>query len=126
MTRPRLPIDIRAESSGRRGGEWGTRAASGSPPSIGPSAEARLPASSHPVHQSLPSVLDEALLLEVPEVARLLGIGRTTVYQLIARRELPVICIGRCVRVPRAQLQRWIVRRTADPDAAAASESSRL
>ncbi|HLH67771.1 MAG TPA: helix-turn-helix domain-containing protein [Candidatus Dormibacteraeota bacterium] len=42
------------------------------------------------------------------KVARLLGIGRTKVYELIGRGELPVVRIGRLVRVPRAELERWI------------------
>jgi excisionase family DNA binding protein len=73
-----------------------------------------------------PFAQQEPLLLEASEVARLLGIGRTKVYELIARRELPVICIGRCVRVPRALLQRWIAAHTAIAGVMAESESSQL
>lgn len=39
-------------------------------------------------------------LLSVPEAARLLGIGRTTAYELIAAGELEVIHIGRSARIP--------------------------
>ena len=64
--------------------------------------------------------LVEALLLDSREVERLLGIGRTKVYELIANAQLPVVRIGRCVRVPRDQLRTWIEQRTAptiSPDA---------
>jgi excisionase family DNA binding protein len=51
-------------------------------------------------------------LLRVEEVARLLGIGRTKAFEMVARRELPVIRMGRLVRVPRAALDAWIAERT--------------
>ena len=47
-------------------------------------------------------------LLDCREVAALLGIGRTKTFQMMARAELPVVRIGRCVRVPRSALERWI------------------
>ncbi len=46
-------------------------------------------------------------------MCRLLDVGRSTVYELIARGELPVIRIGRLVRVPRPALEEWIVTNTA-------------
>ena len=60
-------------------------------------------------NQSLP------LLLEVSEVARQLGIGRTMAYQLVARQEIPTVRIGRCIRVPRDELRAWISTRTLVP-----------
>jgi excisionase family DNA binding protein len=51
-------------------------------------------------------------LLRVEEVARILGIGRTKAFEMVARRELPVIRMGRLVRVPRAALDAWIAERT--------------
>ena len=86
MTRVRLPIKAPA-SPGRRGGARGTGAASGSPPI---------------------EMTTEPWLLDSREVARLLGIGRTKTFQLMARAELPVIRIGRCVRVPRSALADWL------------------
>lgn len=47
---------------------------------------------------------DGPLLLRVSEASALLGLSRSTVYQLIARGELRVIRIGRSVRVPRQAL----------------------
>ena len=50
----------------------------------------------------------EPLLLRAPEVARLLGLGRSKVFAMVAAGELPVIRIGRSVRIPRQALERWI------------------
>ena len=55
-----------------------------------------------------PTAPTAPLLLAAPEVATLLGLGLTKVYELIARDEIPVIRIGRCVRVPHEQLTVWI------------------
>jgi excisionase family DNA binding protein len=49
---------------------------------------------------------DLPLLLKIPEAARLLGIGRTTLYQLVARGEVPVLRIGRSVRISRTAVER--------------------
>ena len=109
MSASRLPVRTAPASHIRRGGVRGTRAASGSPPSGAATSRATIQA------EALDSgcrAKHEPLLLEAPEVARLLGIGRTKVYELLARRELPVLCIGRCVRVPKHQLQIWIASHT--------------
>lgn len=47
-------------------------------------------------------------LLRVEEAAKVLGVGRTKVYELIGRGEMPVVRIGRCVRIPRQTLDQWI------------------
>ncbi len=51
-------------------------------------------------------------LLRADEVARVLGIGRSKTYELIARGELPSLRIGRLVRVPRHALEQWIADHT--------------
>lgn len=51
-------------------------------------------------------------LLTVKEVAGRLSIGRTTVYELIARGDLPAIRIGRARRIPASALDRFIAERT--------------
>ncbi len=55
----------------------------------------------------------EPLLLRPTEVATLLGLGRSTIFALLAAGDLPVIRIGRSVRVPRAALELWIDERRA-------------
>jgi excisionase family DNA binding protein len=48
--------------------------------------------------------------LDSREVARLLGISRTKTFQMIASAELPVVRIGRCVRIPREALLHWVLQ----------------
>lgn len=50
----------------------------------------------------------EKLLLKPSEVAQILGIGRSLIYELIARGEIPSVRLGRCIRVPTESLQRWL------------------
>jgi excisionase family DNA binding protein len=54
-----------------------------------------------------------ALLLRPVEAARLLGIGRSKVFEMLARNELPVIRLGRCVRIPRQGIEDWVDERLA-------------
>ena len=54
----------------------------------------------------------EPLLLRVEEAARMLRLGRATVYMLVASGELPCVRIGRAVRVPTEALRRWIETHT--------------
>ena len=51
------------------------------------------------------------MLLRIPEVMSTLGLGRTKIYELIASGELPVVRIGRAVRISPAALERWINER---------------
>ena len=50
----------------------------------------------------------EKILLKPMEVAEVLGVGRTRIYELLATKELPSIRVGRTIRVPVAALQRWV------------------
>jgi excisionase family DNA binding protein len=52
--------------------------------------------------------------LTVKEVARRLAVGRTTVYELIAKRELVAIRIGRARRIPESALERWVAQQIQD------------
>ena len=62
----------------------------------------------------------EPLLLKVEEAGRLLNLGRTTVFDLIARDQLPgVVRFGRSVRVSREALERWVRERAGERDDAA-------
>jgi len=52
---------------------------------------------------------DGPLLLRAEEAARLLGLGRSKVFQMMATGELPgVVRIGRAVRVSREALEAWV------------------
>jgi excisionase family DNA binding protein len=65
----------------------------------------------HPVPPA--TVSEDPWLLDSREVARLLGISRNKTFQLMASRELPVVRIGRCVRVSRVELQQWLLEQAA-------------
>lgn len=62
--------------------------------------------------EAKPIDVDRPMLLRVEEVAQLVRLGRTRTFQMIAAGELPVVRIGRAVRVPRVALERWIADRT--------------
>lgn len=53
-------------------------------------------------------VATQRLLLRIPEVAEVLGLGRTKIYELIAAGAFPTIRVGRAVRVPVTALQKWV------------------
>lgn len=55
------------------------------------------------------------LLLSIPDVAATLGLGRTKVYELIAKEGLPVVRFGRSVRVSATSLQKWVEQREQQP-----------
>lgn len=46
--------------------------------------------------------------LKVPEVAKVLRIARSRAYELVAEGQIPAVRIGRSVRVPRHELDRWL------------------
>jgi excisionase family DNA binding protein len=60
--------------------------------------------------------LTEPILLRIEDAAGLLSVSRTTLYQLLSQGELKTIHIGRAVRVPRAELERWLARHTEGDD----------
>ena len=96
------------DTTRRRGGAWGTRGDRVPHLSGGLGANGlAIDAGSGPEVAKL----GEPLLLDSLEVARLLGLGRTKVFQMMARSELPVVRIGRCVRVSRPALLAWIQER---------------
>ncbi|CCF82368.1 helix-turn-helix domain-containing protein [Nitrolancea hollandica] len=51
-----------------------------------------------------------SLLLRIPEVAAELRLARSSIYELIQAGELPVVRIGRALRIPRAGLEDWVER----------------
>ena len=52
--------------------------------------------------------VDAPILLRLREAATLLGVSVSTVEELVARGDLPVVRIGKCVRVRRDELQTWL------------------
>jgi excisionase family DNA binding protein len=54
----------------------------------------------------------ESVLLRIPEAAQRLGLSRTMAYQMVRRGELPVVRIGRAVRVPLHALELWVAANT--------------
>jgi excisionase family DNA binding protein len=54
-------------------------------------------------------------LLRAAEVARVLGVGRSKAYELMSNGDLPVVRMGRVVRVPSDELVAWIRSRTMRP-----------
>ena len=54
------------------------------------------------------------LLVSVEEAAALLGIGRTTLYELIRQGDVRPIRIGRCVRIPQRELEAYVNRLVAE------------
>jgi len=51
------------------------------------------------------------LLVSAHQAARLLGIGRTTLYELIKDQAVTPVHIGRCVRFSVAELEDFVLRR---------------
>jgi excisionase family DNA binding protein len=52
--------------------------------------------------------MNEQRLLTVPEMAERLNVSRSKGWQLAQRGDIPVVRIGRSVRVPEAELAEWI------------------
>lgn len=48
------------------------------------------------------------LLVDTREAARLLGIGRTKIYELVGNGAITPVHIGRCVRFPVSELERFV------------------
>jgi excisionase family DNA binding protein len=62
-------------------------------------------------HDPLPT--SPRILLRVHEAAELLGVSRAMLYQMLAAGQtIPVVRIGRCVRIPRAELEAWVAQQT--------------
>ena len=50
------------------------------------------------------------LILSIPEVAKILGVGSFTAYELAKQKGFPVIRLGRKLKVPRDKLRQWVER----------------
>ncbi|MEO7732624.1 MAG: helix-turn-helix domain-containing protein, partial [Kofleriaceae bacterium] len=49
-----------------------------------------------------------AEVIDVPAVARLLAVGRNTVYALVGRNAIPHRRLGKQIRFHRAAVMRWL------------------
>lgn len=54
----------------------------------------------------------DRLLITVPEAAHVLHIGRRQAWEMVWRGELPVVRLGRSVRVARPILERFVTERS--------------
>jgi len=52
--------------------------------------------------------MPEQLLVTIEEAGKMIRVGRTRMYELVASRTIPSVRIGRSVRVPVAALREWI------------------
>ena len=62
------------------------------------------------------------LLLTVEEAARELSLGRSLLYELLLRGELRSVKVGRCRRIPRADLEAFVEELRAGSAAPESSE----
>lgn len=53
----------------------------------------------------------EPFYLGVEEVARLLSLGRSKIFKMIERGEMPSVRVGRRVLVPADDLRKWVQER---------------
>ena len=51
---------------------------------------------------------NESDVLDVPHVASLLGVGRNTVYALVAKNEIPHRRLGKAIRFSRSAVMAWL------------------
>ncbi len=56
----------------------------------------------------------EPICVRVNDAARMIGVGRTKLYQLIATGELETVKIGKATRVTTASLQKFVELRVSD------------
>ena len=59
------------------------------------------------------AVLD-ATLLTIKDVQRITCLGRTLIFDIVRRGDLPVVRFGRAVRIRRSTLDRWITEHETD------------
>ena len=57
---------------------------------------------------ALEEVAGTSDVLDVPHVARLLGVGRNTIYTLVAKNQIPHRRLGKAIRFSRAAVMSWL------------------
>lgn len=66
----------------------------------------------------------DKLLLTIPEAAAQLSLGRSKFYSLLQSGAIPVVRIGRSVRISSKALEEWVARRQAEAAEEAQSDLS--
>ena len=103
-----FPVDtppVSTTSEGRRRGRTRSETYSAAPlPVAAPATELGAHTRANGTYLLAPM----SMLLTVRDVAVALRLGRTRTYALLRSGEIPVIRVGRAVRVPRDGLCRWI------------------
>lgn len=61
-----------------------------------------------PEKAEIAGLSDWPLWLTVAMVAKYLSLGKTKVYELVDSEGLPVVRVGRAVRVPTARFLKWV------------------
>lgn len=59
---------------------------------------------------------DVRILLKPTEVAEALGCGRTAAYELLNSGEVPIVRLGRSLRVALDDLNEWVERQKERPE----------
>ena len=54
--------------------------------------------------------MDRQLTCSPIEAAKIMGIGKGTVYELLHSKQLPAYKVGRNFRIPVSVLEEWVVR----------------
>lgn len=56
----------------------------------------------------------EKAFLRIPEVAEIIGLGKSATYKLVSDGHIPSVKLAgtKCVRVPRESLERWVKEQT--------------
>lgn len=54
----------------------------------------------------------EDTILTIPEVARYLKMSKSKIYDLVSKKEIPHLKIGRNVRIRQMDLQIWMEKQT--------------
>ena len=68
----------------------------------------------------------ERLVYTVPEAGRLLGLGRNAAYAAAKRGDIPIIRMGRLLRVPKASLHKLVGSAIPGPQASGEVTESAL
>lgn len=63
--------------------------------------------------------MGDRICLTVTELQAALGVGRSTAYQLIHRRDFPTVHLGRKVLIPVDGLRAWLAQQSNEGDVTA-------